>query len=216
MENKNNSLYIFIGIVILVVGAIFFLSTEGESKKASTDILGDAILAPGDNPLLGDPDAPITIIEFSDYQCPFCKRNVQTVKDILAKYPKDVKYYFRDFPLQIHANAKAAAYAAEAADKQGKYYEYHDILFDKQADWEDLQDPTVKFVEYAQSLNLDTDKFKKDMASDAIRDNVETDMQVGLALGVTGTPGTYVNDEFISGAQPFSIFEEAILNNLAI
>ncbi len=216
MEKDRTSTIIFIVVVLITAALLFFLFwKKGDSNSNKNNATNEIKI--GDNYIYGPDNASITMIEFSEYQCPYCKKNADTIAEILEKYPQDIKYIFRDFPLDsIHANSRPAAYAAEAAGKQGKYHEYHDLLFEMQDDWANLTNPINKFIEYAKLLNLDIEKFQKDMDSQSIKDNIDEDLKYGQDLGITGVPVLYINGSQLMGAQTFEALEEAILENLAL
>jgi len=162
-----------------------------------------------DDAMKGDENAPVTIIEFSDFQCPFCARfYTDTLPELDEKYIKTgkVKLVYRDFPLEnIHPNARPAAEAAECAHEQGKYYQFHDKLFENQ------QDLSVEnYKKWAAELKLKTTQFNNCVDSKKYADEVTKDLADGSEAGVTGTPAFFVNGRFISGAQPFSVFEGLI------
>jgi protein-disulfide isomerase len=159
----------------------------------------------------GAPDAPVTIVEFSDFQCPFCQRAQAALKEVLAKYDGKVKLAYRDFPLQqIHPQAQMAAEASRCAGEQGKFWEYHDRLF---AGPDKLDKPSL--LEHARSLKLDEGMFEACLASGKYKAAVEKDVAEGNALGVSGTPAFFVNGIFLNGAQPTVAFEKIIDEELA-
>ncbi len=135
----------------------------------------------------------IQIVEFGDYQCPSCGAAAPIIKQIQKDYSSDVSLVFRNFPLSMHANAQPAAEAAEAAGKQGKYFEMHDVLYEHQKDWATLANPLDTFVGYAKALGLDADKFKQDIESTAYKTIIDNDTADGTALNVNATPTIYVN-----------------------
>ena len=165
-----------------------------------------------DDPAIGPPDAPVLIVEFSDYQCSFCARfALETLPQILETYEGKIKVVFRDFPLSsIHSNAQKAAEAAECADEQGKYWEYHDLLFQNQ---QALGVDSLKG--YAQQLGLETDAFNECLDSGQYTSEVENDLAQGQSYGVTGTPTFFINGRLVRGAKPFSAFEAMIEEELA-
>jgi protein-disulfide isomerase len=156
-------------------------------------------------PSRGAANAKIAIVEFSDFQCPFCGRVTPTLEQILENYGDDVRVVFKHLPLRIHPKAPAAHAAAEAAHRQGKFWEMHDLIFANQS-----QMSEAKYVEYAQQIGLDVERFKRDMASDEVKAKVDADVAEASRLGVTGTPGFFVNGRFLSGAQPYAAFEALI------
>jgi len=168
-----------------------------------------------DDPAIGPSDAPVVIIEFSDYQCPFCRKfREETLDKILETYEGKVRFVYRDFPLEnIHAYALKAAEAANCAGEQGKYFEYHDVLFEKQTDWSARGEEA--FVEYAQQLSLDVESFKICLASGKYEEEVRKDFQDGINAGVTGTPAFFINGIPLKGAQPFEAFKVIIDSELA-
>jgi protein-disulfide isomerase len=160
-----------------------------------------------DDPSLGPADAPVTIIEFSDFQCPYCSRfQTETFPQIIQNYGDRVRFVYRDFPLtSLHANALKAAEASECADDQGAYWKYHDLLFQNQSA---LDDASLK--NYAASLGLDTAAFNQCLDSDSTMSEIQKDYQDGITAGVQGTPAFFVNGNLIEGAQPYSVFQAAI------
>jgi protein-disulfide isomerase len=157
------------------------------------------------SPSKGKADAKLAIVEFSDFQCPFCRRVNPTLEQIEKEYGDKVRIVFKHLPLEMHAKAPAAHAAAEAAHQQGKFWEMHDLIFSNQ----DAMSPE-KYVEYAKQLKLDVAKFEKDLASGQVKARIDADMQEAGRLGVTGTPAFFVNGRFLSGAQPFPAFKELI------
>ena len=180
-----------------------------------------------DDPIIGNPDAPITIIEFSDFQCPFCARfHVQTLPSIYEEYIDQgkVKLVFRDFPIQsIHPNALAASVAAECANDQGKFKEMHDRLFDEQNEWNKLETSSALslFSNYATEMQIKQDTFSSCITSGKYLDEIRKDLEDGRNYGVSGTPGFFIgNDEIgyveLKGAQPFDSFKKVIDAQLGI
>jgi protein-disulfide isomerase len=157
---------------------------------------------------LGDANALVTIIEFSDYECPFCRRHAKQTLPLIKENFIDtgkVRYVFRDFPLSNHPNAKKAAEAAECAGEQGKYWEMHDILFDNQ---EVLRVENYKI--WAADLALAQAAFDACLDSGSMQSEVRQDFEDGQAVGISGTPVIFVNGKPISGAQPYAVFKSAI------
>ena len=166
-------------------------------------------IAAADSPSKGPEDAPVTIIEFSDFQCPFCSRVNPALDKVLETYGDDVRVVFRQFPLGIHPQAPKAAEAALCAHEQGKFWEMHDALF---ADQRNLQVPALK--EKAASLGIDTEAFNACLDEDRYADKVEEDFEAGRRAGVSGTPALFINGRFLSGAQPFEEFARIIDDEL--
>jgi protein-disulfide isomerase len=163
----------------------------------------------GSSPVKGPANAKVTIIEFSDFQCPYCKRANDTMTQVLKAYPNDVRLAFKHLPLSFHPQAEKAAKATMAAMKQGKFWEMHDALFDKQADLKD-----GIYEEIAAQLKLDVAKFKADFASAEIEKMVKDDAELGNKNGIQGTPGFFVNGVAVKGAYPFEHFKKIIDRHL--
>lgn len=168
----------------------------------------------GDAPSRGSKDAPVTLIEFSDFQCPFCGRFFSdTAPQIEEQYVKagKVRFVYKHFPLEsIHPQATPAALASECAKEQGKFWEYHDLIFKNQ---QSMGDESYK--SWANQLSLDMDKFNGCYSSQKYLSVVRSDLQQGSSAGVRGTPGFFLNGQLISGAQPFAVFQQAIDAELA-
>ncbi len=175
-------------------------------KRAGAPDPGTSYAVPVDGrPAAGPEDALVTIIEYSDFQCPFCSRVTPTIKQIKETYPDDVRVVFRQLPLSFHDRARPAAKAALAAAQQGKFWEMHDKLFANQKALTD-----ENFVTWAKELGLDAGKFQKDMADPKIEQMIKEDGEIAKKFGARGTPAFFVNGRFVSGAQPFPAFESLI------
>lgn len=180
-------------------------------------IAGDSTQIPiADSPFLGKASAPITIIEFSEFQCPFCDRGSKTMKEVLEKYPNDVKIVFKHFPLSFHAQASDASKATLAAREQGKFWEMHDILFQNQKAMKGKDTPAMKewTSGFAKQLGLDVNKFMKDFDNPKYDEIIKRDTELGNKLSVRGTPHFFVNGERVKGAQPIAKFDEIIKKQL--
>jgi len=158
-----------------------------------------------DDPSIGPSDAPITIIEFGEFQCPYCGRAQEVVDRLMAEYEGQIKFVYRDFPLNFHDRAIPAAIAANCAEPQGKYWQIHRLIMGAQ---HDLSEPTL--TGYATQLELDMDAWTACRADPARAAEVQADMEAGAALGVTGTPAFFVNGVFLAGAMPYETFKQII------
>jgi protein-disulfide isomerase len=164
----------------------------------------------GDSPVRGSEDAKITIVEWADFQCPFCVRVNPTLEKINAEYGDKVRFAFKHLPLSMHSKARAAHEASEAAHRQGKFWEMHDRIFAKP---KDLSPET--YLRYAGEIGLDIDKYKSDISSTSVRKVVDEDLAMARKLGVSGTPSFFINGRFLSGAQPYQSFARLIDEELA-
>jgi protein-disulfide isomerase len=245
-QNKSKPNGLIIGFIVAVGIAAFFAGmyfSNMNSNQISQEDLDDAIaklelkilqnrlptnqpsepvkISADDDPIIGDPNAPITIIEFSDFQCPFCARfHVQTLPLLLDQYIEQgkVKLVFRDFPIQsIHPNALPASVAAECANEQGEFKAMHDMLFDNQKQWSDQEtvDALSMFSQYATEIGLEQGTFDSCLTSGKYIEEIRNDLDDGRSYDVTGTPGFFVgNDDIgyveLKGAQPFESFKKII------
>jgi len=166
-------------------------------------------VATAGRPERGPKNAPVTIIEFSDYECPFCKKAEETVKQVLKTYGDKVRLVYRDFPLDMHADARPAAEAAHCANAQNKFWEYHDKLIAAS----DLSADQLKIL--ADEVKLDRAKFDDCVAKQQFKADVDKDIADGGDVGVTGTPAFFINGRMLSGAEPFEKFKEVIDEELA-
>jgi len=168
-------------------------------------------ITPDGSRMRGDPKAPITIVEFSDFSCPFCLKAEASISAVMAQYPGQVKLSYRDFPLrELHPNAERAAEAARCAGEQDKFWEYHDQLFANQK----RQDPEG-LMDDARALNLDEPKFAACLSSGRYKQQIDQDVQMGSRAGIEATPGFYINDTFVNGAQPPEVYERIVDQKLA-
>ena len=162
-------------------------------------------------PFRGSAEAPVTLVEFSEFQCPFCHRVQATLTQVLERYPGKVKLVYRDFPIDaLHPMARRAAEAARCAQDQGKFWEHHDTLFSHflQAAPDDLK-------EYAQKVGMDVTKFESCLSGGVYKATVQRDFDEGTRLGVTGTPAFFVNGRLVQGSQPLEAFTRVIDDELA-
>lgn len=178
---------------------------EGEKKDLEEQFKNPIKVDIGNSQVKGKADAKVTIVEFSDFECPFCKRGADTMDQVAKAYPNDVKIVFKNLPLAFHKNAKPAAIAALAAGKQGKFWEMHDKLFANQrgltADY---------FEKSAKEIGLNVEQFKKDITSPELAAQVDAEAEQANAVGISGTPGFLVNGVLVRGAYPFEHFKGII------
>ena len=233
--------------VIIVIGIASFLGgsqiSNLDSNQISQEELNDAIaklelkilqnklpsnqpvvelkISADNDPIIGNSNAPITIIEFSDFQCPFCaKFHIQTLPKIMEEYIKEgkVKLVFRDFPIQsIHSNALLASVAAECANEQGKFKEMHDKLFENQNEWnnKNTDNVIILFNQYSSEMGIGKKEFDSCLKNEKYIKEIQKDLDDGRAYGVTGTPGFFIGNDKIGfielkGAHPFENFKNII------
>ncbi|MDF1496606.1 MAG: thioredoxin domain-containing protein [Patescibacteria group bacterium] len=200
--------------------------TQGTNPPAPTaPTVADPTAPPTADPVYADPrpvdesrdhiwgnaDAAVTIVEYSDFECPFCGRHYATMKQIKETYPNDVRIVFRHFPLSFHEEAQKAAEASECAADQGKFWEMYDKIFESNL----AGDMSVtKWKSIAAELGMDSTKFDKCLDSGEKASRVAEDLNEGSGAGVEGTPATFVNGQIISGALPFDSFKQIIDSEL--
>ncbi len=173
--------------VALILGGIYF----NQSKKDKTSVAKSS----GSQHIEGQGKSGITLIEYGDYQCPFCGEFAPTLKQIATIFNQQITFQFKNLPLtQIHQNALEAARAAEAASLQNKFWEMHDALYATQSQWEKLSDPTAAFTEIAKQIGLNTTKFKTDLESSAVNDTINADVNDFLKTGFDEATPTFILD----------------------
>lgn len=159
-----------------------------------------------DDPMLGVSEAPIAIVEFGDFQCPFCKDSEPVISQLLAKYPEAIKLQFRDSPItSLHPEALAAAEAANCAGQQGKYWPYHQVLYTKQ---DSLNLTTYQSI--ATDLGINLDQFNRCLSGHLTLAEIKEDYETGQKLGVTGTPTFFVNGRLLAGHIPLELWDKII------
>jgi protein-disulfide isomerase len=210
MDAENNLIgkVIVVITVLVVVGAIFWgiRTQDSGSKNVNVEVTDE-------DTYLGNKDAKVTLVEYSDFQCPACRAFEDIVKQLKESYSgEDLKIVYRHFPLRsIHPNADLAAQAAEAAGEEGKFWEMKDILFKNQAEWSKEKDPKGLFGAYAKSIGLDVAEFDEDLLpEDDSKERVEKDYQSGVALGVNSTPTFILNGVVLKNPQNLDEFKKLI------
>jgi protein-disulfide isomerase len=184
---------------------------DKQEDEAFKKALAEKALVPvAGAPSLGPDNAQFTLVEFSDFQCPYCARSVGTVKEFLKKNPGKIRLVFRNMCLPNHAKAQDAAKAAIAAGEQGRFWDYRDKLMASQAEWSSSADHKRVFVKYAKEMALDTGRFEKDMAKPDYQKKIDEDMTHAGNLGVNGTPTYFLNGVRITGARELAYFDKVM------
>src|SRR3989440_3322531 len=188
----------FVALLALGGGAFLYRAKRSanptpKTSKTETERPGETVH------ILGPVDAAVTLEEFGDFQCPPCGKLSEPINKLQKQY--NLRVIYREFPLAIHAHAKEAAYAAEAAARQGRFWQMHDLLYREQAVWSKSSDARALFNAYAGMLQLDLDRFKKDMDSGEVQRQGELHQHRGAAIGVKNTPTIFVNNEALTSEQ---------------
>lgn len=200
-----------LGTLLLIIGVAYFFS--GPAPIAETAAIDPAVLTEGARNTFGPADAKVTVVEFSDFQCPACRAAEPLVAQLKSNYGDSVQFVYRHFPLDsIHTNARLAAQASEVAAEQGKFWEYHDLLFGKQTEWEGITDKDELlnlFAEYASQLQIDKASFLEKIETQEVAQRVASDADLGSSLQVNSTPTFYVNGQQTTAPQLISAVESA-------
>jgi protein-disulfide isomerase len=203
---SNRFFAILLATIAIFVG-VFFIT---KNKSAAP---GETSNAQPTSHIRGKGTTGVTVVEYGDFQCPNCGAFYPILKELEQKYGDKVAFQFRNFPLPSHQNARAAHRAAEAASLQGKFFEMHDALYENQTSWQSAPNAPAIFENYAQQLGLDVEKFKQDVASAAVNDIINADIQAGQDLNVTSTASFFIDNKKIEprDLDSFSkIIDEAI------
>lgn len=192
---KEGKFFIGVGVLtlLIIVGAAIFLSGAPQQTE-STTVADAKTLIKGDSHATNPKGAKVTIVEFGDYQCPACGSAHPVIKKLLGDYKEKITVVFRNFPLDsVHKNAQIGAEAAESAAVQGKFWEMHDMLYERQSEWSELDKPQDLLVTYAKELKLDTNKFKEDLEKKTYATKIKADYDDGIRLGINSTPTFFIN-----------------------
>lgn len=181
---KNPWLIIVVLVVVLIGGSVWYSNSVSKSYDEGVTVSAHE---------KGKLDSTVVVTEFSDFQCPACGNFEPIVDEMFAKYGDKIKFEYKHFPLPMHQFAPIASRAAEAAGQQGKFFEYHDVLFKNQDEWSKSTNPTGLFVKYATNMGLDVTKFKNQMQAPSLEAYIKADMAQGQKQGVTGTPTFFLN-----------------------
>lgn len=209
----------FLAIIIAIVVGLFGILTltKKDNNSQTGGTAGNSSNTPPSEHVTGKTDAKVTLVEYGDFQCPACKSYFPLVEQIKQEYKDKLTFQFRHFPLtQIHPNAFVSSRAAEAAGKQGKFFEMYELLYTNQDSWSTSSSPTTEFEAYAKQLNLNIDQFKADSQGASVADTINADTKAGQALGVKSTPSFVINGKRIEkNPQSVEEFKKLIDDALA-
>lgn len=205
---------IWVIIAVLVVVGLYFLFTSGGG--ASQSKLYQAGIPNELDNIKGNASSTVVLMEYSDFECPACRTYYPVMRQLMQEYGDRVLFVYRHFPLTgIHANAEFAARASQAAAKQGKFWEMHDMLFEKQDEWAQSSNVEEKFVSYAKLIGIDTEQFKSDWRSKEVKDFVSSQRIHALSIGLQGTPSFFLNGTKINNPSSVDEFKNLIIKALA-
>jgi protein-disulfide isomerase len=204
-------IFLWLAIFFIISGSVFVIIKTVSDKGNSKEIKSDVVKISSEDWMKGNKEAKVSLIEYSDFQCPACAFYYPILKKISEEFNDKIVIVYRHFPLPIHKNAKSAAYAAEAAGRQGKFWEMHDMLFENQTEWEGSDNPKEIFIRYAKSLNLDTEKFSQDFSSKEIERKIESAYQDAVRLKILYTPTFFLNGKDVKASGDYESFKNIIL-----
>jgi protein-disulfide isomerase len=209
----NNRFAIVLVVLVALFAGIIFMT----KREANAPTNGGSSTAQVSNHTQGEGKKGVTLVEYGDFQCPACTAYHPLIKQMIEKYKSDITFQFVNFPLvQIHQNAMAAHRAAEAASIQGKYWEMHDMLYQRSSDWNTSSNAFSVFQGFASQLSLDVEKFKQDYASSQVNDVINADLAQGRKAGVTSTPTFYIDGKKVDqNPQDADAFSKLIENAIA-
>jgi protein-disulfide isomerase len=206
----------FWAVIIVVILCLFGIFTF-TSKNSTNSNSSSKTSAQPTSHIIGAGTKNVTLVEYGDYECPYCGQYYPTVKAVQAKYGDAIRFQFRNFPLvNAHQNAFAAARAAEAAGLQNKFWEMHDALYSNQAQWSASTSAVDIFNQYAAQLQLNVTKFKQDYASIQVNDMINADTAAGTALNVQGTPSYFLDGKQVQVANTVEAFSKVIDAEIAL
>lgn len=203
---------LWVAVALIIVVGIVGIVMLAQNKKNDNTGNGASLLPPitENDHIKGNASSTITLVEYSDFQCPACGAYYPLLKQLNEEFGDKIRFVYRHFPLQQHENAKPAAVASEAASKQGKFWEMHDMIFENQDKWSEEKNAEEIFVNYAQNLGLNAAQFKNDLASQEIKEKVDNDYKGGVKARVNATPSFFLNGKIINTPRNYNEFKQLI------
>ena len=205
----KNKISLWLVVAVVIIGSIFAIIKLASLSPSSESNLTASAISDNEN-ARGDKTAKVTLIEYSDFQCPACASYHPILKKVNDDLSAQVRFAYRHFPLLQHKNAKLAATVAEASEKQGKFWEMHDIIFQNQSDWSEEKNASVIFAKYAVEIGLNLEQFQSDLDSDEIKAKIESDYKSGIRAGVNSTPSFFLNGKKMENPRNYDDFKNAI------
>lgn len=209
----KSKLFLWIFIIVLIIGGIIWLVARSGGESSPDETTASIMAASELDWTKGSNEAKVILIEYSDFQCPACAAYFPMVKQLGEDFETDLQIVYRHFPLrQIHDKAELAALSSEAAGKQGKFWEMHDLIFKNQIAWSKQRKGKAKeiFISYAERLELDVEQFQNDLDSKELREEVDNDYKSGLRAKVNGTPTFFLNGEKLQNPRSYENFRAII------
>ncbi len=214
-NRRLKSFGIWATAALVLIVAVYGLIQIANSPQVTSTSSGKLPQVTKEDPTTGNPNAKVTLVEYADFQCPACAAYHPLVKQLLADYKNKIYFVYRYFPLtQVHQNAMISAQAAFAAGLANKFWEMHDMLFETQNSWANSQKARETFIDYAKKLNLDIDKFTKDIDSTEAKNFITDTSNKGTAIGINSTPTFFINGSKIQNPQTYNDFKSLIENEI--
>lgn len=214
-RNKNlKRIGLWVGVFVVLAGMVWGLAKMASGPVTDSGSSLTKGVTSSDH-LYGKAGAKVTLVEYSDFQCPACAQFYPVIKSVEQKFGNDIEFVYRYYPLPSHDKSQIAARAAEAAAIQGKFWEMHDKLFEGQNSWSSAADPVAIFTDYAVSLGINKDKFLSDMNSSSTKARIERDIQSGTDSGVDATPTFFLNGKKITNLQTYGDLESDVAGAVA-
>jgi protein-disulfide isomerase len=207
---NKSAIFLTITTIVLIVGALILAKMTGTANRQEATTVAKSELVKADSYRLGPADAPVTLVEFADFQCPACGSVAPILKQVVDEGDDNVSLVLRHYPLPIHNNAKIAAQAAEAAGQQGKFWEMSTVLFERQTEWAENGAAQTIFTRYAEELDLDQARFASDLSNNTLRDKIERDAKEAGLLNLSGTPSLFINGQPYRGSLDYPSLKDAV------
>lgn len=202
--------------ILIVIGALIWGLAQFSNKSSTEQATSSVNTISVSDQIKGNRGAKVILVEYSDFQCPTCAAYHSVLKQVTEEFGRDLAFVYRHFPLsQIHQNSELAARAAEAAGRQGKFWEMHDIIFEKQREWSGEKKAEEFFKRYVESLGLNAKQFETDIASKEVKDKVNSDYQDGVRFGVNATPTFFLNGEKLQNPRTYDEFKSLLQKTIS-
>lgn len=212
-SNLGNRIMVWVVWILVLFAIVFALWKVGTTPQAGEEGVSIKSEVKSDDWYKGKEDAPVVLVEYSDFQCPACGLYYPLIEKLVTDFPDKLKFVYRHFPLsQIHPNAELASRAAESAGLQGKFFEMYAKIFENQQVWSNNRDAKSIFVTYAKDIGIDVKKFTEDIDSDVVRESVEEDYDGGIDSGVNSTPTFFLKGKKINNPRSYDEFKKLIEN----
>lgn len=205
---------IWTGTAVALVAVVFGGVRLAARAPSESGVAAVGMVISAQDQKKGSPEAAVTLVEYSDFQCPACRASAPLVTRLAEEFGNSLQFVYRHFPLRQHDNAERAAQVSEAAGMQGKFWEMHDMLFDGQDDWAESRNAEELFLQYAESLGLNKEQFARDSDSDRVHEKVTSDFQSGLQFGVDATPTFFLDGERLTNPRDYDSFKTLITEKL--